>query len=542
MQKTKFKKKRIFILSLISLLLFGFGYSIYDDGDDFELVKNLEIYHNIMKELRINYVENIDSRQIITLSIDRMLEDLDPYTVYYPESEIESIRMMSESQYIGIGITVDTFKNYFYITDIENKSSAHLEGLSIGDKIISINGISTKGKNLYDFQNLITGQANTNVTLTINRNNIEKEYILTRNNIELPVVSLVEKINDFGYIKLESFTEKSASEFKAAFLKLQKDNITGLIIDLRDNPGGLLDQAVKIVNLFIEKDKLVVISKGKSKNSNASYITQQNAVDTEIPIIVLVNGGSASASEIVAGTFQDYDRAIIIGSQTYGKGLVQRFFDVGYNSKIKITISKYYIPSGRCIQEINYSKNNTNNTTKNNEYKTKNGRVVYEGQGITPDIIIRSDTIPETIKELEDKFIMLEFVNEYYSKIDTSTIKKPENVSFEEKTIFINYLKTINFFKNSQEINKITLLKNSMINNEIIVNQLSTTEELILKELEKQIYTNFEIINILISKQIVKRKYLHLGEIKFSLSHDLEIKKAQFYLSNLQEYNTILNK
>ena len=541
MKNRKIKKKRILLFSIISLILFGFSYNIYDDGDDFELLKNLEIYHNIMKQLRINYVENIDTRQIITVSITKMLEELDPYTVYFPESEIESIRMMSESQYIGVGITVDTFDNSFYITDIENNSSAHEKGVNIGDKIIYVNGISTQKKTIFDFQNLIAGQANTTVRITIDRNGEEKKYTLSRKNIELPVVSLVKKIDDFGYIKLESFSNKSASEFKTAFLKLQKEGIEGLIIDLRDNPGGLLDQAVEIVNIFIEKDELVVISKGQSKNSNTSFITEQNPIDTEIPIIVLVNGNSASASEIVAGTLQDYDRAIIIGSQTYGKGLVQRFFDVGYNSQVKITISKYYIPSGRCIQEINYSKNYTTNLTTQKEFKTKNGRIVYEGHGISPDIIIKSDTLPKIIKEIENKFIIFEYVNQYYSTLDTSIIQTAENVSFNEKEDFINFLKTNNFFEKSQEITEIYLLKNSMSNNQTIVEQLSTTETLILDELEYQININFKYIDLLVSEQIVKRKYLHLGEIKFSLSHDEEIKKAQFYLSNLKEYNTILN-
>lgn len=542
MKNLKAVKKKIIFLSLSLILIIGFSFKIVDDGDDFELIKNLEIYHNVMKQLRINYVENIDTRQLITLSIDKMLENLDPYTVYYPESKIESIRLMSEAHYIGVGISVEIFDNSIFITDIENNSSAHIKGLNIGDEILEVNGVSVKNKSMSYFQNLIGGQANTNVTLMINRNGQEKEFTLSRTNIELPVVSLAEKIDDFGYIKLESFSDKSASEFKDAFMKLKQQKIKGLIIDLRDNPGGLLDQAVSIVNLFIKKDMLVVTSKGNSVNSVGTFMTRQKAVDTKIPIVVLVNGGSASASEIVSGTLQDYDRALIIGEQTYGKGLVQRFFDVGYNSKIKITISKYYIPSGRCIQAINYSKDEPSKDLKSDvKFYTANGRVVYEGIGITPDVVISSDTLADVVKTLENENFIFYYSNYYYSQLDTSKIEKPKNIKFEGQKDFLTFIKSKDFFNKTFEMKDITNLKESMKNDPNILNQLSITESLILEKLEKQILSNFEQINVLVSKQIVKRKYLHQGEIEFSLTHDEEITKAKFYLTNIKEYNAILN-
>lgn len=542
MKNFKVVKKRLILLSLVLILIIGFSFKIADDGDDFELIKNLEIYHNVMKQLRINYVENIDTRQLITLSIDKMLANLDPYTVYYPESKIESIRLMSEAHYVGVGISVEIFDNSIFITDVENNSSAHTKGINIGDEILEVNGISVKNKSMSDFQNLIGGQANTTVTLTINRNGQEKEFTLSRTNIELPVVSLVEKIDNFGYIKLESFSDKSASEFKDAFMSLKQQKIEGLIIDLRDNPGGLLDQAVSIVNLFIKKDMLVVTSKGNSVNSVGTFMTRQKAVDTKIPIVVLVNGGSASASEIVSGTLQDYDRAVIIGEQTYGKGLVQRFFDVGYNSKIKITISKYYIPSGRCIQAINYSKDEPLKDLKSDvKFHTANGRVVYEEIGITPDIVVSSDTLSDIVKTLVNENFIFYYSNYYYSQLDTSKIESPKNIKFDNQDDFLSFIKSKGFFNKTVEMKDIENLKESMKNDANILSQLSVTEKLILEKLEKQISSNFGQINVLVSKQIVKRKYLHHGEIEFSLTHDEEITKAKFYLTNIKEYNSILN-
>lgn len=543
MRKLTRKNKRSLSIILVISLFFSLGFKILDDGDDFELIKNLEIYHNVMKQLRVNYVDEIDSRQIITLSIDKMLEDLDPYTVYYPESEIESVRLISEAKYVGVGISIDTFMNEIYVTDIENNSSAHTQGILIGDKVLSVNEIETNANNLSDFDRLIAGQANTFVRLKIERNGEEKNYSLIRKNIELPVVSLVEKIDNFGYIKLETFSATSASEVETAFLKLEKQGIEGLILDLRDNPGGLLDQAVKIVNLFIKKDMLVVTSKGKAQNSNGSFFTKSKPVNTKIPIVVLVNGGSASASEIVAGALQDYDRAIIVGSQTYGKGLVQRIFDVGYNSKVKVTISKYYIPSGRCIQAIDYAKNNyKKHIISDTKFYTTNGRVVYEGNGIKPDIVINSDTLPEGIKNLKNSKNIFIFTNKYYQDIDTATIKNAREQYFTDKNSFYDFLNTSNYYETTADIIRLNQILNSPNITDEITNQIKTTKSLLKKSIEKNIDTNFDYIKLLVSEELIKRKYLHKGEIEFSLSHDSEIKKAKFYLSNSNEYKSILGE
>jgi len=539
-KKMKNFRKKILIISLLSLFILSVGFKIYDDGDDFELIKNLEIYHNVLKQLRLNYVEEIEPRSLITLSIDKMLEDLDPYTVYYPESEIESIRLLSEAKYIGIGITTEIIDSNFYVYDIEKNSSAYTEGIEIGDKIIEINNIQTKGLTQNDFHNLISGQMNTEVELTIEKNGEQKKIKVFRKNVELPVVSLVQTVDKYGYIKLDNFSETSGNDFKTAFLSLKDKKIEGLIIDLRDNPGGLLDQAVMIVNLFIEKDLVVVTSKGKSMNSNATFMTKEKPVDTKIPIVVLVNGNSASASEIVAGALQDYDRAIIIGEQTYGKGLVQRIFDVGYNSKIKVTISKYYIPSGRCIQAIEYSKSNKQKLNTETPFYTKNGRLVYEGNGVLPDVIIKTDTLPLIVKNLLDNQIIFKFVNSYYLKTDTSTITSPESYNFKEFLTFKEYINNVAFFDNCFQIKYIDEINKSFENNSNLENNIANCKNLMIEELNREVDNCEKIISILISKEIVRRKYLQIGLIKFSLIHDKEINEAINYLSDEKKYNSTL--
>jgi len=536
-------KKRIHSIVwflVISTIIITISFKVLDDRDDFELIKNLEIFHNVMKELKINYVEEIDSRHLITIAINKMVENIDPYTNYYPEASIESFRMLSESQYVGVGIEIDTFNNNIYVTEIENNSISHKEGMQIGDRVVKINNIDTKNITFNEVRNLLSGDISIPLDLQIERNSNLKDFSLKRELVKVQVVSLVEKIDNYGYIKLESFTDKSASEFKTAFLDLKKQKIEGLIIDLRNNPGGLLDQAVTIVNYFVEKDVLVVSSKGKSENSNMTFYTTQKPLDTEIPIVVLVNKGSASASEIVAGALQDFDRAIILGEQTYGKGLVQRIFDVGYNAKLKITISKYYIPSGRCIQAIDYSKfkKDDNNQTKA-KFFTKNKRIVYEGLGIQPDVIIDTDTLPEAIKNLVNKRFIFLFANEIFHTLDTASIKSPKNIVYENKDVFTNYLTKVNYFETTIEyIYMQNILKTT--NNNEIKSDVKNLQSKIISDQKNNILNNFKILNILISKEIAKRKFLHRGEIEFNLTHDKEIAEAKKYLKDTKNYNKIL--
>ena len=534
--------KKNVLTAIVIFFLLGASFKVVDDIDDFELIKNLEIYHNVLKQLRINYVDKIDVRQLITVSIDKMLEELDPYTVYFPESEIESVRMMTNAQYTGVGVTIDTIDNKIFVVDIIEDSPAQKAGIIVGDEIVAINDIIIENKSFDEIHNLFAGQLGSSIKLKINKNGKIIDYIIKRQNVKLNVVSLSTTIDDIGYIKLESFSDKSYVEFRNAFTNLQKEKIKGLIIDLRDNPGGLLDQAVKIINLFIPENKLVVTAKGKAENANFTFITQSKPMDINIPIVVLVNGNSASASEIVAGTLQDYDRAIIVGEQTYGKGLVQRIFDVGYNSKLKITVSKYYIPSGRCIQAKDYSLIHQSHNTQNNKFFTKNGRVVYEGNGIEPDVIISSDTLNDIVKKLINKEYIFKFSTSYFYKSDTSKWQTIDDIKIDNFQLFTDFLtnnkvyQEISNFKNLEEIKK-SELSDNQINTEI-----NNLRQMLTSNTKKIIDNNKKIIETIIKKELIKRKFYHKGEVEYSLDNDIEIKKAKFLLKNQEEYKKILSK
>ncbi len=534
--------KKIIVFAVFFAFILSLSFRYLDDRDDFELVKNLEIYHNVFKQLHYNYVNKIDSRALITTSIDKMLEQLDPYTVYYPESEIESLKMISNSQYNGIGISIDSIDRHFFITDVVKSGTADKKGLKIGDIISSINGTSVKDMSFQTIHRLITGPLGVSVRLKILRGNSSLSFSIPRQVIDVHVVSLAKKIKDFGYIKLENFSDRAFSEFKTAYFELKRQKIKGLIIDLRDNPGGLLGQAVKILNLFIPKNKVVVVSRGKSENSNSTFITSQDADDTRIPIVVLVNSNSASASEIVAGTLQDYDRGVILGENTYGKGLVQQIFDLGYNSKIKITVSKYYIPSGRCIQAIDYSHNKNNNIDKTKKFYTSRHRVVYEGAGIRPDVYIRSDTLDDAIKTLFNKYIIFKFSNYYFNNSDTSLMKLPEKIYYNDFDSFWNYLIRNNYLQYLSEIKEVADIEAKSKNDPDVLNQLHILKKSITLMIKKEILKHKEQLNVLISQQLVKLKFYSKGQILFNINHDKDILKAEEILSQKKEYNKLLNR
>ncbi len=530
------KKNKILILFLISAALLSSGYKLLDDPDDFEFIKNMEIFYNVVNNLRNYYVDDIDSRKIITEAINNTLEDLDPYTVYIPESQIESIRLSTEASYIGIGITIARINGRFYISEILKNSSAEKSGLKVGDEIITVSGHKINNLSYDDFHDLMAGENGSELGMQIKRNGKIINISAQRQKQDIGVVTLHDKIDDIGYIKLEMFSNNSAKEFKKTLLDLKKENIKGLIIDLRDNPGGLLDQAVKIVNLFIPKGKVVVTANGKQDVMNDIFMTQNKPIDTKIPIVILINRNSASASEIVSGSLQDYDRAVLIGETSFGKGLVQRIYDAGYNSKIKITVAKYYIPSGRCIQAIDY-KNHKTNTDTITKFYTANGRIVYQGRGITPDILL-NDNLPKAIKTLQDSMYIFLFCNQYFKQLDTNTFKSVDKIKFSDFDSFLKFLDTSGFYENLRAIKQIDSLEN--FNNPNISNQISKLKETYQIEIKNQINTYKDQIIIMIEKEIANRIFHHEGLIKFSLYHDKEIKKAIEILNNQEKYKKIL--
>jgi len=547
------KKKLIFrikIFAIILALTTSFTFSKLDDGDDFELIKNLELYHLIFKELRLNYVDKIDAAELITLSIDKMLKSLDPYTVYYPESKIEDYRYFSKGEYAGLGIRVDTMKSNFVITHVIKDTPADVSGLLVGDLILKVEDIDIEGKTLDDLSNLLKGEADVAVNLLIKRNNSENEFIVKviRKKIKLkniPYYGVLE--NNVGYIKLDRFTAESSSEVKAAFIDLKDNkNITSIILDLRGNPGGLLTQSVNIVNIFVDKDITIVEMKGKASNMTRTFKTKQNPIDTEMPLIVLVNGNSASASEIVSGALQDLDRAVIVGEQTYGKGLVQSTVTLKYNARLKLTTAKYYTPSGRCVQAIDYAHDRANSRdipdSLLTEFKTKNGRSVYEGKGVKPDIVINTKEKLPIIEALQKQNIIFDFATNYRLENDSLNYS-PMNYTVANFNDFISYLTEIDFDRKTEaEIKYDDLLKSVKDGNyseqtisEVVSLESKIQNDDILEAKEHKV----EISN-LIGEEIIKRYYFSKGKLIFSQKYDKNILEAIKIFSNIDSYNSLL--
>ena len=382
-------RKRKTALRILAAVLMVSG-SICFVRNDFEIAKNLDIYATLMRQLNENYVDDLNIGDLVRTSIDAMLEELDPYTVYYPESDLEEFRLMTTGQYGGIGALIQQDSDYVIVSEPYENTPAMESGLQAGDRILAIDGKAIRGKSVSDVSTALKGQPGTTVRLTIqpygHKTSSVKE--ITRKEIKLPSITYTGMLREgIGYIRLAQFTEHAGKEVKEAFLKLKEQQMRCLVLDLRGNGGGLLNEAVHIVSLFVPNGELVVSTKGKQQHLNQQFYTPNEPVDTKIPIAVLVDGHSASASEIVAGALQDLDRAVIIGERTFGKGLVQNVLPLSYNTQMKVTVSKYYIPSGRCIQKIDYQHKDSNGVnlrkadSNATAFQTRHGRTVYDYGG-----------------------------------------------------------------------------------------------------------------------------------------------------------------
>lgn len=525
---------------LFFILFLGFGFIANAQKDnDFEISKNLEIFTTLYRQLHLNYVDNINSGDLMKKGIDAMLDDMDPYTVFIPEAEIEDYKLLTTGQYGGVGALIHQNGDFVIISDPYEGFPAFKAGLIPGDKIIEVNKQSAKGKSVNDISTILKGQPGTNISILIEREGELKpiEKNLTREEIKLenvPYYGLVGKST--GYIKLTGFTQEAGKEVKEALLKLKEtDKITSVILDLRGNGGGLLQEAVNIVNLFVDKGQLVVNTKGKVEERNFSHVTTNSAVDNKIPLIVLVDRGSASASEIVSGAIQDLDRGVIIGQKTFGKGLVQNIFPVSYNSQVKITIAKYYIPSGRCIQAIDYShKGENGNSDKfpdslKTAFKTKNGRIVYDGGGIEPDFILTPEKTSNITISLITKYHIFNYAN-YYKRLNPSISPAKEfTVSDAMYDNFVQYLAgkdydyTTKSEKNLAELKSIAEKENYF---DAIKTEYQALKDKLIHNKNEDLIKNKEEIKLLLKDEIASRYYYQKGRIESSLSTDNEIKKA----------------
>ena len=532
-----------------ALLLISLGTKAQSNG--FEVIKSLELMDQIYENLELYFVDELQPGKLSKVAIDAMLKELDPYTVYYHESNIEDYRLMTTGQYGGIGALIKKVDDYTFISEPYEANPAQKSGLMAGDKILEIDGKTMFKKTTDQVSDALKGPKGTVVKVLIERLNEGKKTIeITRDEIKIPDVPYYGIIKDkVGYISLNSFTQTAAEEVKKGIKEMQKNGMNQLILDLRGNGGGLLIEAVKIVNFFVPKDQVVVFTKGRVKEENYVYKTMEEPIALGLPLIILIDEGSASASEIVAGSLQDLDKAVIIGEQSYGKGLVQRTYDLKYGSKVKITIAKYYTPSGRCVQRLEYYDKESGAKPKDipdsllRKFKTKNGREVIDGRGVDPDISIEKEELSRLTALLFTKNILFNYATEYHAANKEIKGADEFRLTEEEYTAFKNYVI-------KEKLNYTSLAEEALIKMKDAAEKEGVFEEIKMeyeKTLEKvspnqavDLEKKRQEIVELLENEIVSRYYYQKGRTINSFQHDPVVIKAIETAINKMAYDAIL--
>jgi carboxyl-terminal processing protease len=543
----KIKKKIILPLSVgLSILMMATVVS-----NDFEISKSLDIYATLFRQLSVHYADELEAGKLNKVAIDAMLQSLDPYTIYIPESEIEDFRFMTTGQLGGIGAWVHQRKENLEISGMYANSPAAEKGLETGDILIEIDGKNLEGLKAGEVNKLLQGQAGTSVEVTV-RKPLKDEIItakMKRKDIQMESIPYFGVLkNNTGYIKLNSFTQNAGSEVKEAFLKLKNEhNITSLILDLRDNGGGLLIEAVNIANIFVKKNQQIVSTRGRVYERNRTYKTSMPPVDMDIPLAVLINERSASASEIVAGALQDMDRAVIIGQRSFGKGLVQNVVPLSYNSQLKVTVAKYYIPSGRCIQAIDYFAKNKNAVEVPDSlisaYKTANNRVVYDGKGINPDIKVELGDDNTIISFLKKEYIIFDFATQYHAL--NGGVENPETFELSENAWkdFIAFVEKRKFSYTTESEKVLKKLEKAMEKEEhldLFQNDIASLKTRINNVKKDDILRNEKLIKRLLQEEIVYRSHFQNGKIRNSLTKDEDIIKSIEVLTDRLQLTKLL--
>ena len=542
-------------INLIKQLLFSvvllFSLQAKAQSNGFEVIKSLELMDQIYENLDLYFVDDVQPGKLSKVAIDAMLKELDPYTVYYAEANIEDYRLMTTGQYGGIGSLIKKADEYVYISEPYEGNPAQKSGLRAGDKILEIDGKTMFNKPSDQVSDALKGPKGTVVKILVERFNEGNKLIeITRDEIKIPDVPYYGIIKEkVGYISLNSFTQTASEEVKKGIIAMQKEGMEQLILDLRGNGGGLLIEAVKIVNFFVPKDKVVVFTKGRVKEENHVYKTMEEPIALGLPLIVLIDEGSASASEIVAGSLQDLDRAVIIGEQSYGKGLVQRTYDLKYGSKVKITIAKYYTPSGRCVQRLEYYDKESGAKPKEisdsllRKFKTQNGRDVIDGRGIDPDLAIEKEDLSQFSALLFSKNIFFNYATQYRSNNKEIAAADKFQLSDDEYAIFKTYVINAKLNYSTAAQNALKKLKLEA-EKEGTFDELKAEYENILvkispdpaKDLDKY---RIEIAEML-ENEIVSRYYFQKGRTINSFEHDPAVIKAIQTAMDNNSYNAIL--
>jgi len=516
----------------------------------FEIAKNLDIFATLFKEVNAFYVDEVDPKKTIETGINAMLASLDPYTNYIPEENAADYRTMTTGEYAGIGSLIGVIDDKVIITMPNEGFPAEKAGVKIGDQIVKIDDTPIISTATADVSKLLKGKPGTSVKVEVIRNGETKVFNITRSTIILENVPYYGMVTDnIGYLKLTEFTTNAGKEVKQAVKKLKYKGATSIILDIRENPGGLLFEAVNISNVFIPKGNLVVETRGKQEDWTQEYKTLAAPTDTEIPLVVLTSSGSASASEIVAGTLQDYDRAVLIGRKTFGKGLVQTTRQLPYNAQVKVTTAKYYIPSGRCIQAIDYSHRNKDGSVGKVPdslmvaFKTKKGRTVYDGGGITPDIKVEGQYLAPITISLLSKAHIFNYANHYYYTHPTEPELAGFNLSDAEYDEFVEWLSDKNYDYTTKLENAIAKLEANE-NKDPMVDKIKDKLEILNKEVahnkEKDLQTHKSEIKSLLEEEIMGRYYFTKGEIACSITHDNDVNKAIALLNNPSKYDSLL--
>ena len=542
----KFKKLKVLFLLPLVLLITS---SQKTDPDYFEISKNLKLVASVYEKINNYYVDEILPGRVMKKGIDAMLKSLDPYTVYISEAQIEDFRFTTTGEYGGIGASIKKRDKKTVVSELYENSPAEKGGLIPGDEIYTIDGIEISNKTLEEIGSLLKGPAESIIKIEIKRKAQTLEKLVKREKIQIPAVNFYKKINPTtGIIKLTSFTNTASNEFKKALSSLQKESINNLIIDLRANGGGLLNEAVKIVNFFIPKGQEVVSTKSRIKEMNRSYKTKAVPIAQELSLVVLVDEYSASASEIVAGSLQDLDKAIVIGNTSFGKGLVQQTKPVSFGGQIKLTVAKYYTPSGRCIQKLDYST--VQGSSKKIEdslvkkFKTKNGRTVYDSRGVEPDIKIEPQYFSAITQNLLVKDVIFDFVNEninYYKK--DSLFPQSFDLSDTTYSTFMSYAlnKKIDYQTESsqqlKEFKKTAQKEKYVAENEEVFKLLDSIFKV---DLSKDLIKHKKEVKFFLENEFISRKHFQKGRMEAAIKKDPYVEQALGIFQNTTKYNQIL--
>ena len=545
------KGKIVIVLTLLLVAGLSTGFLVTQESRDFRIAKNLDIFFSLFRELNTFYVDEIDPDKLIKSGLDNMLKTLDPYTVYYPESESDDFAFLTTGKYGGIGSMVRNNGDYTIISEVYKDFPADKAGIKAGDLLKKVDGVSLKGLSTDKVSLKLKGKPGTDINLTIERNGKEIDFQLKREKISMPPVPYYGMIDSkTGYIRFTSFTQNCIADVKNAMIKLKENDAQQIILDLRGNPGGLLTEAVEIVNLFVPQGSEIVSTKGKVKQFDEDFKTTKEPVDDKIPLAVIINRGSASASEIVAGAIQDLDRGVIVGQRSYGKGLVQVTRPLSYNTQLKVTTAKYYIPSGRCIQARDFSHPNEDGSvglipdSLISEFKTKTGRTVKDWCVIAPDV----ESIPEPLSQISTELYLRNYIFDFGTIYYWAhpEIKSIDQFSFTEKdfTDFKEFLVKRNFsYRTVTEDSFSELIANAKKDKYYDMHKdlFTALEKDLNHDLDQDLTLFKNEITELIEDDIITRFFYESGEISWSIKKDEQVLKALEILNNEAEYKSILN-